>query len=335
MHVISRSTRLIATPAALIALGLSATTLVSATVGFGQHSPTPSGFTVRAQAAEPIDERILLDPPEQSADMAGGVAAADAPDSTTREYTTVASTGGFTVKKASLTTENIETGRKERSDEATAGGEQKKKPKKAARPPIPQSFGEWLISDSRILIDQSQRLLYFKRKNGTVDSALIAVGRDGYFTPTGQFEVQELRHNPTWYPTSSMKREAIRNGERLPDAVPPGPHNPLGVYFIRFQPEYGIHGTNEPNSIGQAISRGCVRMLNEDVMRLASAVSVGDGVTIVRQFPQTYFPPPRDEVLEQPMQSPDYFYEPYVDNDYDYTDPRLAPLYTMPASYGG
>lgn len=278
----SRSARLIAAPSALVAIGLSATTLEPADSQglWQQNEPKPISYQVLG-APSASAQNVAVDPKEAEAEAE--------------------------IRTAALTTDALSTEESKAASSAKPETEtpaentsvKRKKPAEAELPPVPRSFGEWIASTSHILIDQGERRLYFKRRDGTVDSAPIAVGRNGFFTPTGQFRVTEIRSNPTWYPTPSMKREARQNGERLPDAVPPGPHNPLGKYFIRFKPEYGIHGTNEPNSIGQAISRGCVRMLNDDVGRLVSNVAVGDGVTIVSGL--------------GPTRMPEYYYEPYKD----------------------
>lgn len=147
--------------------------------------------------------------------------------------------------------------------------------------PLPADFKQWESSPSKVLIVQNSKKLFIKDKKGQVKSFDVAVGRKKHRTPTGQFNVQQIRKNPNWFPTPSMKKEAKINGDYLPDRVPPGPHNPLGDYFIGFAPTYGIHGTNQPNSIGRAVSRGCIRMHNRDVRQVARLIGNGDGVTIV------------------------------------------------------
>ncbi len=84
---------------------------------------------------------------------------------------------------------------------------------------------------------------------------------------------------PAWTPTPSMRR---RN-PRLPDYMAPGPRNPLGVRALYLGwTAYRIHGTNAPASIGNAVSNGCIRMLNEDVVDLFERVHIGAPVMVVR-----------------------------------------------------
>ena len=83
----------------------------------------------------------------------------------------------------------------------------------------------------------------------------IGIGRDGS-SPTGLFRVMQKVVNPTWYPSEG-------------GIVPPDdPRNPLGTRWIGIGGSYGIHGTRDPDSIGKAESRGCIRMRNRDVEEL-------------------------------------------------------------------
>lgn len=85
--------------------------------------------------------------------------------------------------------------------------------------------------------------------------------------------------NPTYYPPNGPAKGL--------QPIPPGPNNPVGTRWLGLDfPGYGIHGTNNPNSIGSAASLGCIRMLNEDVEELTELVKVG---TIVRIIYQTVF----------------------------------------------
>lgn len=98
---------------------------------------------------------------------------------------------------------------------------------------------------------------------------LIAVGKPGAPTPTGNYYIATKVVNPTWYPG---------DGE---EPVPPGPDNPVGSRWIGLSlKHYGIHGTNSPSSIGKAVSKGCIRMYPGDVEELFDFVKVGDPVII-------------------------------------------------------
>ena len=97
----------------------------------------------------------------------------------------------------------------------------------------------------------------------------VAVGKRFTPTPVGNFMVRNIIKNPTWYPVG-----------RPP--VPPGAENPLGGYWLGLSIEgYGIHGNNNPASIGHPESNGCIRMHNQDVTLLVQMVSVGTPVEII------------------------------------------------------
>jgi len=94
-----------------------------------------------------------------------------------------------------------------------------------------------------------------------------AVGLPSRPTPKGKYRVVSMLKNPDW---SWQGR-----------SIPPGPKNGLGSRFLGIsKPSYGIHGTNNPDSIGKALSHGCVRMHNRDVEALYDMVEVGTPVTI-------------------------------------------------------
>lgn len=97
----------------------------------------------------------------------------------------------------------------------------------------------------------------------------VAIGRLGQETPVGYYRIETRRTWPTWYPP--------QGGE----PVPPGPANPLGSRFLGLNlPMYGLHGTNDPASIGRAVSRGCIRLREEDIRRLWALTYPGMPVRI-------------------------------------------------------
>ena len=110
------------------------------------------------------------------------------------------------------------------------------------------------------------------------ESFPIAVGREGLETPIGEFRVEEMIENPEF--------EKIASGVLI-ERIPPGPRNPLGARWIGFAhgPGWtiGIHGTPMPDLLGRAVSKGCVRMQNADVIGLYDRVQIG---TPVRVEPQ-------------------------------------------------
>lgn len=144
------------------------------------------------------------------------------------------------------------------------------------------SFGPWLQSGSRVLVDAQEKRLYLRHDDGRVASYAVAVGSVRTPTPPGDYTVEAIQHQPTWYPPASIRREHERKGQPLPAFVPPGADNPLGSYFVKLQDSLGIHGTNQPRSIGRAASHGCIRMHDRDVRELIRFLRRGDAITIVR-----------------------------------------------------
>lgn len=132
-----------------------------------------------------------------------------------------------------------------------------------------------------ILINKQERFLYYIEGPGRAIRFGIAVGRDGQRW-SGEAIIGRRARWPTWTPTANMRR---RN-PNLPQQVPGGPQNPLGaraLYLYRDGRDtlYRIHGTNEPWSIGNAASSGCIRMLNEHVFELFGTVRNGARVIVV------------------------------------------------------
>jgi lipoprotein-anchoring transpeptidase ErfK/SrfK len=84
-------------------------------------------------------------------------------------------------------------------------------------------------------------------------------------------------------PTFRYDKEMLQHGERSGNfyLLRPGPRNPVGVMWIALNKKgIGIHGTNDPGSIGRAVSHGCIRLANWDVVRLATKIKAGDDVSI-------------------------------------------------------
>ena len=106
----------------------------------------------------------------------------------------------------------------------------------------------------------------------------IAIGAVENKTPVGNYKITEKEANPTWYPTENQRKQ----GEKT---TAPGPDNPLGIRWLRYDGAYGIHGTNEEEKVGfgYAVSHGCIRMRNSDVAELYDQVEVGTPVKIVYQ----------------------------------------------------
>jgi lipoprotein-anchoring transpeptidase ErfK/SrfK len=128
-----------------------------------------------------------------------------------------------------------------------------------------------------IVIDTPNRFLYLVRPGGRAIRYGIGVGRPG-FSWAGIKKVSMKREWPDWRPPAEM----LRRRPDLPRHMPGGPDNPLGARALYLGSSlYRIHGTNEPHTIGRAVSSGCIRMLNEDVIDLYDRVKVGAQVVVI------------------------------------------------------
>ena len=132
----------------------------------------------------------------------------------------------------------------------------------------------------QVIVSFGDRRLYLVNAPGRAISYPIAVPREKSRWQ-GVTAVSDKQVNPSWTPTAEMRAE----NPRLPTFVPGGhPLNPLGVRALYLgSSAYRIHGTDAPWTIGQAVSKGCVRMTNEDVLDLYPRVPVGTRVTVTWQ----------------------------------------------------
>lgn len=124
-----------------------------------------------------------------------------------------------------------------------------------------------------LVVDLSDRRVYVYQDEQVKTSFRIAVGRAGWETPTGRYEVISMVEHPTWqHPFTG-------------EIVPPGNGNPLGVRWIGFWTDgkntIGFHGTPNEETVGRAASHGCIRMYNDDVINLFEMVQVGTPVIVV------------------------------------------------------
>ena len=129
----------------------------------------------------------------------------------------------------------------------------------------------------QVIVSFGDRRLYWVYKKGEAVSYPIAVPRE-QSRWQGVTNVSMKRENPSWTPTAEMRTE----NPKLPTYVPGGhPLNPLGVRALYLgSSTYRIHGTDAPWTIGQAVSKGCIRMYNQDVLDLYPRVRVGSKVTV-------------------------------------------------------
>jgi lipoprotein-anchoring transpeptidase ErfK/SrfK len=119
----------------------------------------------------------------------------------------------------------------------------------------------------RVLVSIPDRKLAVLEDGRVIRTFPVAVGAKVTPSPSGQFQIVRRVANPAYYHPGVV--------------IPPGPDNPVGTRWVGLsQKGYGIHGTNEPSSIGKARSHGCIRMRNRDVEQFFTLVSVGDTVEI-------------------------------------------------------
>ncbi|MFC3283229.1 L,D-transpeptidase family protein [Litchfieldella rifensis] len=140
-----------------------------------------------------------------------------------------------------------------------------------------------------LVVNLSELRLYYypptpEGERPIVETYPISVGREGFATPQGTFKTTMKVKDPAWSPPQSMREEAAARGEPAPTVVPPGPDNPLGRHAILLNiPSYLIHGTNRPDGVGMRVSRGCIRMLPEDIESLYERVPNGTQVTLINE----------------------------------------------------
>jgi lipoprotein-anchoring transpeptidase ErfK/SrfK len=144
--------------------------------------------------------------------------------------------------------------------------------------PIPRQTVSFVsrYAPGTIIIDTAERRLYLVLRNGQALRYGIGVGRDG-FRWGGVHRISAKKEWPSWTPPSQM----LARRPDLPRHMAGGIDNPLGARAMYLGSTlYRIHGSNEPETIGQAVSSGCFRMTNEDVTDLYNRVSVGATVVV-------------------------------------------------------
>src|ERR1700731_246052 len=165
-----------------------------------------------------------------------------------------------------------------------------------ARADIPESYRRHIVDYSRreapgtILVDTESRFLYYVLPQGKAIRYGVAVGEEA-MAFSGVATVGKMAEWPDWIPTPEIQ---ARLGP-YPPRIAGGPANPLGaraLYLYEGNKDtlYRIHGTNQPEYIGQAISSGCIRMTNEDVIDLYSHVKTGTIVVVLAPKSQATAP---------------------------------------------
>jgi lipoprotein-anchoring transpeptidase ErfK/SrfK len=151
---------------------------------------------------------------------------------------------------------------------------------------IPEPYRRHIVEYHRrevpgtIMIDTDARYLYYVLPGGKAIRYGVTVGEEA-LTWSGVAKIGRMSEWPSWTPTAEIKKRMD-----VPDYVGPGPQNPMGaraLYLFEGNKDtlYRIHGTNQPEYIGQAISSGCIRMTNEDVIDLYKRVKPGTVVVVL------------------------------------------------------
>jgi lipoprotein-anchoring transpeptidase ErfK/SrfK len=129
-----------------------------------------------------------------------------------------------------------------------------------------------------IIVNTEEKRLYFVLPGGRAMKYGVGVGRPG-FSWAGTKNITRKTEWPGWTPPPQM----LKRRPDLPRHMPGGEGNPLGARAMYLGTSlYRIHGSNEPESIGQAVSSGCIRMLNADVIDLYERVKIGTRVVVIR-----------------------------------------------------
>ncbi len=135
-----------------------------------------------------------------------------------------------------------------------------------------------------LIVDPEHRYLYYILGNDQAIRYGVGVGREG-FAWSGEAYIGMKRRWPRWLPPEEMVLRDV-NASKWANGMPGGPENPLGaralyLFANKLDTLYRIHGTNDPTSIGKAMSSGCVRMLNEDVADLFERAPLGTKVIVL------------------------------------------------------
>lgn len=142
------------------------------------------------------------------------------------------------------------------------------------------------LAAGTIVVDTPARRLYYILGNGRAIRYGVGVGRQG-LTLRGNAYIGRKAEWPSWTPTPNMIRRDPERNLKYAGGMAGGPNNPLGaraLYLYRGGNDtlFRLHGTNQPQSIGQAMSSGCIRMMNHDIIDLHERASVGARVVVIQ-----------------------------------------------------
>ncbi len=155
-----------------------------------------------------------------------------------------------------------------------------------AQASIPEFYKRHIVTYHRkeapgtVVVDSDARFLYFVLPEGQAIRYGVTVGEEA-LSWSGVAKIGSKMEWPTWTPTADIKKRLD-----VPSFVGPGPHNPMGARALYLFDNgrdtlYRIHGTNQPEYIGSAISSGCIRMTNEDAIDLYNRVKIGSMAVVL------------------------------------------------------
>ncbi|RRI00716.1 L,D-transpeptidase [Mesorhizobium tamadayense] len=131
-----------------------------------------------------------------------------------------------------------------------------------------------------IVINTTERRLYYILGDGKALRYAVGVGKEG-LEWSGRDTISSKKDWPDWRPPAEMRSREASKGRLLPAHVAGGPNNPLGARALYIgNTLYRVHGTNQPWTVGQANSSGCIRMTNEDVIDLYDRVKIGAQIIV-------------------------------------------------------
>ena len=146
-----------------------------------------------------------------------------------------------------------------------------------AQAPAPGEGGT--VRNVSIRIDTKTNMLGVFESEKLIAAYPVTVGSQHTASPIGEWKVRGIAKLPRF----RYDKEMLKHGERSGNfyMLPPGPRDPVGVMWIALNKKgIGIHGTDDPGSIGRSVSHGCIRLANWDVVRLATKIKAGDNVSI-------------------------------------------------------
>ncbi|WP_378951649.1 L,D-transpeptidase [Mesorhizobium sp. ANAO-SY3R2] len=137
-----------------------------------------------------------------------------------------------------------------------------------------------------VVVDQTTRFLYFVLPGGQAIRYAVAVGPVARAFPGGEAVIAHKASWPRWTPTPNMIKRNPAQYERHRGGIDGGPANPMGARALYMHQNgvdtyYRVHGTNDPSSIGRAVSAGCIRLLNQDIIDLHDRVRPGAKIVVL------------------------------------------------------